>query len=1771
MAPIHDQDPYHWDTDTLVNFLCKSGTPLTKDPNALAKILREEEFDGQTFLQYAAQRYEQLVKVLQLGRVRQDLALMEILDELRSKSPAYFRWADTKLATKRPAISAPWSASPAPSLPLHTSMGQASPALSASHYLSNAAHGLASHIPGLGQLISPPEPSANDSTGNNAVESLNNGVFFQSQDIQDSVAKIALDTHDQHAPIHHADRRDPQMYNHDDSHIPTKTQTRLPADVVAAQAQPVQAPMGLQPAPLASHSVTGDQDAREPTKRRRIAPVNVQQQPVSSHARQIRPEDDIFGDRVPDVDMRTTSARTLETEPESAYLGRGFLLIESIRSSTELLSTRLTELPGDSFVVQGVKNMPRGRQMVIKRVLYQHLKKTSQQVEALRTGYRISSSAPTSEYEDTVVDWDDLPEEYDEETLREIAEEENERAANQITDLQREDIEKILAEFVEEKTVQWTNEKLPKYERRAHKLWKNSRKRGERKFKIQSLQHILHGLDARLHKLSEEIAGQKWQKSSEVRRQAQILDQTLEDRLRLNWELSVLNSRYEPPRPESFPRTRRPPARQKDNTLEDDGELLVSSDDEDDFIVPDTSDAADPFDESIELHDFTDLPSGIVLSSPRPTEERQDSGVASDASDFNFQIDVKALRHSKARDHFDNSDRYKALVSLLWGLQHVQRQAVFRLVQDRNAEEIWDGTIEMQLAQLANTKTSAKKGDDGDDFGAYHLLKLFLMFSKNQVWRTGRLAKKLGNHQIHQELRANRSQWFPCFITFLKNVAPNFPQDDQIFRHDALLEVEEESDEELLGESSRGQAPGSGRPARRIEVVQDREAMNLRARDVQRQEELEQRKAKLRERLAHEPFHMSQEESRRIINEGKAEDEGFVYIDEEIGHRIKPHQIEGVRFLWNQLVRDGNERSGGLLAHTMGLGKTMQVITLLIALQDAARSKDLAVSRQIPADLKHNHTLIICPAGLVANWIDELLTWDSHTVLEPLRKIESDLTPAERELEIQRWAQGTGVLVIGYEMLKTMFSRATEETKQLLRTTPNIVVADEAHRLKNAKSEISRICSQFDTRSRVALTGSPLANNVEEYYEMINWVAEGYLADRDEFRQTYARPIVEGLYHDSAGFEKRQAIKMLRVLSGTVAPKVHRATIEVMKNDLPNKHEFVISVLPTQKQKGLYDACVLAIKRHFTSDSLPWGQMWAVLELLRLICNHPKCLHQKVIDAKESRAEKEHLSLLTEAISPIVTKWAAGEDLMDESLSTKMTLLTQVLDEARKAGDKVLVFTSSIPTMDYLEMLFTRQKRQHQRLDGSTQVSKRQEAIKAFNSSDAEIYLISTKAGGVGLNIQGANRVVIFDFKFNPVDEQQAIGRAYRIGQQKTVYVYRFVLAGSFEDDLHNKAVFKTQLASRVVDKKNTVRWSKRGGDLFHEFKVPRKTALEPFIGKDATLDTIIKSEVGQIITSIISTDTFEEEELDELTVAERDEADQLIHVNRLRLVDPIEYERQRARLDVDRLQSQRLAMAPSFTSVMASQGRPSMDPKQSNGRPIELHLGPPPSTAPQAEAPSFNQSLDGAGDTPDASARFPIEALASSSVHGPIRNYRWKHAIPQPIPGANTYFGRREAATSSPREQQPGVSSTSLSPPVTTSGNPFEQPLSREKGNFTKKLTEKLTHFHRNRKLTLPAEPEVFAHQLTEEIHRFREEANLGFLPNNERWRELTTMLDRDRIVMVIAMKRVSTNFLALSGSDDLNPRMNTLCSDLSMEETNAMARGKVHNDDPTVRQTIS
>ena len=1045
-----------------------------------------------------------------------------------------------------------------------------------------------------------------------------------------------------------------------------------------------------------------------------------------------------------------------------------------------------------------------------------------------------------------------------------------------------------------------------------------------------------------------------------------------------------------------------------------------------------------------------------ITASPASPAARSDPGPPPE------HHDVEAISEIGAEHWATEKDSRRLVIAALQGWKPDRRDRLFGAVKSRPPQDSWDYLILRVEATGISDMLDRRDADSALQRSlGYDMGKLFDAFISCSAQRLHRREFK---QATINRMRENRAR-FDEFHNFLVDIVPYFgPPEDTAAQEpnglrrsttraeslvklgdsdneggsgrgleDNKTKLPEEENAEIQTDESDEDMPDTTSPGnkRRRNRKLNLEAQNIRRTIFRRRGEQEERRRILHERIAQSGV-ISGDKSRLIINVAKEEHQSLVYVHEHIGSRIKDHQIEGVRFLWNQIVLDSQVRQGCLLAHTMGLGKTMQVITLLVAVAEASASGDPSIRSQIPEELRESKTLVLCPSGLVDNWLDELLMWVpskvSGELLGPLFAMTSQETPAHRSSMIHDWAANGGVMVIGYPMYRELAK--DDELSALLREAPNMVIGDEAHILKNPESKISKAAHVFRTTSRIALTGSPLTNHVTDYYAMINWIAPNYLADINEFRSEYANPIKEGFYADSTGSARRQALKLLKVLKETVAPKVHRMGISTLKGELPAKREFIISVPLTELQIKAYKVYLWGVRDDPTVSALLTGQakVWSLVNHLGSLVAHPS-IFRKHMEAQKQRAEQawkdteEETKLPMQFISELLAtvRWREIEDI---KFSWKVRTLVRILAESKRLGDKVLVFSQSLGTLDFLQNVFSQLQIRYSRLDGKTNIADRQGAVKSFNSTEgADVYLISTRAGGVGLNIYGANRVVIFDFRYTPTEEQQAVGRAYRIGQSKPVYVYWLIAGGTFEETIHNKSIFKMQLASRVVDKKNPVASGKRHGQQYlADPTVPEPQDLGGYLGQDDVLDALIRCEELQgALLKITSTDTFEEEQEEALTDQEKKEADDMIEAIRLRNQDPDEYQRQeRERLAA--LQPQ--PSLPSLPTQVYHQRPGSLSqpaPARIPATPPVPKAWPQPKRAIPLGAPEFMRT-QGPPPSPSSGTGAPAGILPLSQSHlNRLSAQQAPHAPAgsHPPKGFGNFLSQPPAASSSQSESQ--------------------------------------------------------------------------------------------------------------------------------------------------------
>ncbi|KAJ4170043.1 hypothetical protein NW754_006184 [Fusarium falciforme] len=1824
MDGVEAQDPFLWDVDTVARKLSTPGWPWGRDPSTLVAHVQEEELDGKTLLTYDhIFSRKELMECLGIKPARHKAALAEAIVGFRSRSRAYQQW-----------------------LQLYSRQE--------SGYVDDEPKEPAQGMVGLNSILALPNgdhqvsPSGSFSVGINGEQAPK--AFAQA----DTASRLdTFENSAQKGPSNEA-QPSPQL----DGQLVARAHIDPPATVETT----------------ASTRENADDDRS--VKRRRIVPTLLDSKPHNIAPSFLPSAADVLDYSVkPDSDSKSESEFALEQAgahrfpweraPPYAYLGKGRISTADIKDSTVPLSSNLLEFEDGAFATTTATKPPPGLRNVVSRVL-RHVMVSNSREPALLS----RSSSPESQgsnHSDPVLHWSDMDEDFDEETWNEIEAEalENEQAENSQslpTLISNERVREILDEAIQSMEATWREAKLPKHERTAYRLWINARRMGTKNHQVRHAHIQAKHSNDKIEEFCTEIVKEQWKKEARIRDQAVILQQTIENKAYHVWLMGVLESSRPPPKPSRVPRPRQVAVQQTEVPL---GEEILTSSDEDDFIVPDEelkpedhpmgmeeeavpagpgsrpeslkaespvtpdymdltqdlSAAATPgghaFGEA-DVIDLTILSESEVSRPPSPQKNTQvpptppppsppppplpketvlPSSVINVPPPIETLGNIQTIGGVSPKRWVKKSDRWRLLICLIWRLDHSRRRGILDRIQSTQPDVIWTEHFESYMADPVRSKDELTP--ENSKTVSFDFVRLFHCFFQCQNVAEDSVIK-FKRKKLNKRLRKTRGVWFNPFCKFIEMVLPEFPQDSQIYRNDDLDALDAEELDDDLGDdldNDEDVESMANRKARknRPEIIRDRAAVDLREREHQRLEEQEARRNKLRMDLKIHGV-ASDDKARIIINESKEEDQSLIYINEAIGPRIKEHQIDGVRFLWNQIVRDPETRQGCLLAHTMGLGKTMQVITFLVALADSSKSKDPSVVAQIPEDLRKGWTLVLCPPSLVDNWIDEFLIWAPKGLLGKLRKLTATLKGDDRSDTVEAWASEGGVLVIGYNMFKILLE--IPGVSELLVEKPSIVITDEAHALKNPETKTHMACSRFNTNARIALTGTPLHNSVLEYYAMINWVAPNFLGPLAEFKIIYSLPVEQGFDFDSGPIEKRRALTKLAALKKLVAPKVHRRTTAALKDGLPPKYEFVIYVPPGDVQKKLYVLYQEGIKGQLGDAK---ASVLSAMNNLSLICRHPRCFQEKITRVREGDRQREggiptkHSEdvAFPRQIIPQALQVLNVPDINDISLSRKTELLTVILDEARKVGDKVLVFSQSLDSLNYLEAMCKMQLRTISRLDGSTAVESRQEEIKRFNEGSKEVYLISTTAGGVGLNIHGANRVVIFDIKWNPTVEQQGIGRAYRLGQKKPVFVYWLTTAGTFEQIIHNQHVFKQQLAARVVDKKNPISWSKRKGSVLAPLNENMKPAdLSPSLGKDVILDKLINyRKNGKAILSIVETVLFEREDVDTtLTAEEQKRADELVEMNNLRSTDPERYEQVKLQIDRGDLNQQVSAMAAASMvnqrPVHRSFDGASDLPDEGNG-PIHMAAG------------LYGWTLDGANESAVGGNTTVVRPPTPPPPHvqGPI---------PMPMPGANTFFGEHPpqvpvAENQRPAPPQPFVTTPTAPPTPVVAPTPMaaptptatpKEPLQSSprpaphssifkggglfnvseipaKVEFEKQLQDTVRKLQQRNVPRMGGDAAQIASALTDRVNTVRKEGKFGFLPDTQRWKFLVGLLSHDKFGIAIVAGYLSADYVALAEEHELESRMQTINA-LEEMDISAQADRRFNSPDPNNLQNI-
>ncbi|MEO5873806.1 MAG: DEAD/DEAH box helicase, partial [Streptosporangiaceae bacterium] len=447
---------------------------------------------------------------------------------------------------------------------------------------------------------------------------------------------------------------------------------------------------------------------------------------------------------------------------------------------------------------------------------------------------------------------------------------------------------------------------------------------------------------------------------------------------------------------------------------------------------------------------------------------------------------------------------------------------------------------------------------------------------------------------------------------------------------------------------------------------------------------------------------------------------GVVVQPPALAASLRGYQLRGLRWL----ARMTSLGLGACLADDMGLGKTVTVIALHLHRQDRSPGP----------------TLVVCPASLLGNWEREIRRFAPGT---PVRRFHG----AARSLA------GDGFVLTTYTTMRL-------DAATLAAHRWGLVVADEAQHVKNPRSGTARELRRIPAAARVALTGTPVENNLTDLWAILDWTTPGLLGGPGAFRARWARPIEAGDPEVAARFAALVRPFLLR----------RRKSDPGIAPELPAKTETDRPVSLTPEQAGLYEAVVREVM-----DLIPGadgmarrGLIVKLLTGLKQICNHP-AQYLKETD-------------------PVLT-----------GRSGKLELLDELLDTILAEGGSVLVFTQYVAMARLLETHLAARGVPARLLHGGTPVPRREELVDRFQAGEIPVFLLSLKAAGTGLNLTRADHVVHFDRWWNPAVEDQATDRAHRIGQTRPVQVHRLIAEGTVEDRIARMLTAKRALAEAVL------------------------------------------------------------------------------------------------------------------------------------------------------------------------------------------------------------------------------------------------------------------------------------------------------------------------------------------------------------------------------------
>lgn len=504
---------------------------------------------------------------------------------------------------------------------------------------------------------------------------------------------------------------------------------------------------------------------------------------------------------------------------------------------------------------------------------------------------------------------------------------------------------------------------------------------------------------------------------------------------------------------------------------------------------------------------------------------------------------------------------------------------------------------------------------------------------------------------------------------------------------------------------------------------------------------------------------------------------GELRIDPELLDHLRPHQFEAVQFLYKCVIGKGHTYgNGALLADEMGLGKTLTSIALIFSLLKSGLIKNC---------------LVVCPVTLLRNWKAEFKKWLGETRI--------GIFVATPETDVANFFKTQfktyQVLIAGYERMIKIADELAGGMQSF-----DLVICDEGHRLKGLNTKAAQAITSVSGDRRVILTGTPVQNNLSEFYALADYLNPGIFGSMAEFLKRFSDPIAVSRCPEATETSIEKGKEAIEELTEIVSDFVLRRDFRILEKyvQVP-KTELVVFCKPLANQVKVYRDIIASNVISSCLDTGNQGELLKAISLLR----------------------KAATSTLL-----VPEEWRQGRTLTTEESGGKLQVLAKLMKEiSSKTDEKVVIVSGFTSTLDLVQTMCANLELQWLRLDGSTPQDQRQNLVDLFNKTNHKrsfAFMLSARSGGAGLNLIGASRLILLDSDWNPAIDLQAMARIFRDGQTRHVHIYRFLTTGTIDEKIFQRQLTKQGLSDTVLDLEPTPdKFSKdQLRDLF-SFKAP--------------------------------------------------------------------------------------------------------------------------------------------------------------------------------------------------------------------------------------------------------------------------------------------------------------------------------------------------------------